>query len=199
MSAYLYDKVLVERLKEVTGDSRIRVIDPDNALSFIAQIGKKDKDVLPAIVLKRGPIALDDYRSQPVALKGETAKIDSDNYVVKAQLIPFRMSWDIDVYTVDRYTCDEIVRELIFYFVMNPRFTVEIPYGLDIKQNFDVFVDSDIQDNSDLVEFENRGEMFRETITVHTENAHFYWTHRQYQVFGKPDVDTFNKSNKGDE
>lgn len=197
MSVYLYEESLVKALREVTGDERIHIVSPDKSIEFFAQFDK-DKTKYPAIVLSRGPLSLLEYQNQPVKLKGQTANIDKENYVVKAQLLNFRMSWNVDIYAVDRYTCDEILRELLFYFTMHPRFEVKVPYGLDIVQNFDVFIEDDITDNTDLVDFNNTGEFFRETFTIYTENGHFYYSRRQYQVFGKPDVDII-KSNKGDE
>ena len=189
MSVYLYEKSLVNRLREITGDSRIHIISPDNPISFMAQIDR-DKVSFPAIILSRGPVRLQEYQNQVVALKGQTAKIDDESFVVKAQLLPLHIEWNIDVYAVDRFTCDEIIRELVFYFVTHPRFQVEVPYQLDIPQNFDVFVMDDIVDNSDLVEFDNRGECFRETLTIYTENAHFFSSRRLYQTsIVDPEVD----------
>lgn len=199
MSVYLYDEVLVKRLREVVGDSRIHIIDPSLAITFLSQFDK-DRVKFPAIVLSRKSVSLLDYRNQVVALKGQTAKIDQDNLVVKAKLIPMRIEWSLNVYTVDRYSCDEIIRELVFYFTSNPRFEVEVPYQLDIKQNFDVFLSSEIEDNSDLVEFPNRGEYFRETLSLYTENAYMFSSHRQYPVISVPDVESNNSNqfNKGD-
>lgn len=189
MSVYLYDEALVKQMRKITGDDRIHIVDPDSAISFFAQFDK-DKVEFPAIVISRGAVTLNDYRNQVVALKGQSARIDENNLVVKAKLIPIRIEWTIDVFAVDRFTCDEIIRELVFYFITYPRFEVQVPYQLDIPQNFDIFVSSNIEDNSDLVEFPNRGEYFRETITVWTDNAHFYSSHRQYPTKTTSDVDT---------
>lgn len=188
MSVYLYDEVLVNQLREVTGDSRIHIIDPSQAVSFLAQFDN-DKVDLPAIVVSRNSVRLLDYRNQVVALKGQSVRRNSDdNLYVKAQLIPMRIDWNIDVFTVDRYTCDEIIRELVFYFTQQPRFEVHVPYQLDIDQNFDIIMSPDIVDNSDLIEFPNTGERFRETISVYTENAHMYSSRRQYPTRSIPDI-----------
>lgn len=191
MSIYLYEESIVNELREITGDDRIHIITPSQSISFLAQYDK-DKVTYPSIVMSRGPINLGEYKNQVQRLKGETSNIDQDNYVVKAQLIDVRISWNLDIYTVDRYTNDEICRELIFYFTTHPRFTVKIPYGLDISQNFDIFVSDDVVDNTDLTEFPNTGEFFRTTITIYTENAHLFSSHKQYQVIGRPDVDINN-------
>lgn len=190
MSIYLYEKSLVGKIREITGDSRIHVIDPDKSISFISQLSQ-DKANFPAIILSRGPVRLQEYKNQVVALKGQTARIDDDNLVVKAQLLPVHVEWNIDVYAVDRFTCDEIVRELVFYFTTHPCFEVEVPYHLGISQNFDVFLMDDIVDNSDLIEFDNRGEYFRETLTIYTDNAHFFSSRRLYSTsLSGPEVDT---------
>lgn len=199
MSAYLYDNAVVDCLRKVVGDERIHIISPDQAISFLAQFDG-DKVKLPAIVVSRGPISLQDYRNQVVALKGQTAKQNDDNLIVKAQLIPMRMEWNLDIITVDRYTCDEIVRELVYYFTINPRFEVTVPYQLDIPQNFDVLLSPEIVDNSDLLEFPNTGEKFRTTLTIYTENAHMYYSHQQYPVLVTSETrDATDTINKGDE
>lgn len=188
MSAYLYDDALVEELRKITGDNRIHIVPPEQSVSFLAQFDK-DKVSLPAIILSRNLVSIKDTRNQVVALKGQTARYNAeDNTVSKARLIPLRIEWSLDVLAADRYTCDEIVRELVFYFITYPRFEVKVPYDLNIVQNFDIFVNNDIADNTDLVDFPNTGELFRETISLYTENAHFYASKRQYLTRVSPDV-----------
>lgn len=193
MSANLYDTALVNKLQDVAGDSRIRIVPPENATAFLAQIDK-DNVSYPAILLKRTTVQIvEEARNQYAMLKGQTAKYNADdNTVTKARVIPVRINWDIDVYAADRNTCDEIVRELVWFFTVYPRFTVKIPYGLDIEQNFDIMLDPEIVDNTDLLGFDSTGELFRETLSVHTENAHFYSAQRQYLTKVKPDVENIN-------
>lgn len=197
MSVYLYDEAIVDRLRKVTGDSRIHIVPPDLSVSFFAQFDK-DKVEYPAIVVSRGSTinVNQGLYNQVSLLKGQTVRLNSDeNTVSKIKTLPIRVEWNIDVYAVDRYTCDEIVRELVFYLMTYPRFSVKVPYGVDIDQNFDIVVSPEISDNSDLVEFPNTGEIFRETISIYTENARLYSSHRQYLTRVAPDVDVKNKNN----
>lgn len=191
MSVYLYEEALIERFKEITGDDRISIIPPESSISFLAQIGSKDKVDFPAIVLTRGPVTINgDLRNQVQYLKGETSRYNKeDNTAVKARLIPIKINWTVNVYAVDRRTCDEIIRELVFFFMTKPRFYAQIPYDLGINQNFDVILDDEIADNSDLVEFPEHGELFRETLSIHTDNAHFYSSKRQYLTKAETSVD----------
>lgn len=196
MSAYLYDEALVNKLREISGDERIRIVPPERAIMFLAQFDK-DKDKLPAIIVSRGPITINnDLRNQVSILKGQTTRINSDNTASKVKLIPMRMEWNIDVYTVDRFSCDEIIRELVFYFTTYPRFSIKVPYDLDIYQNFDVFLNEDITDNSDLIEFPNTGEYFRETISLYTENAHMWSSGRVYLTKVTSDIHDLNGKSK---
>lgn len=191
MSQYLYEESLIEELQKVTGDGRIHIVPPENSILFLAQISK-DKTKYPAIVLSRGPTTIREEKNQYKALKGETVKINEDSTVKKVKLIDMRFQWNIDIFAVDRFTCDEIVRELVFFFTVHPRFLVTIPYGLNIKQNFDIILANDIEDNSDLVEFPNKGEFFRNTLTIYTENGHFFSSRDQMTTYTKSDVDTNN-------
>ena len=188
MSVYLYEESLVEKLRDITGDDRIHIITPDRAIQYLAEFDK-DKVQLPAIVLSRNSVRLNDSRNFYGMMKGETARVEEDATVVKAKIIPITINWSVNIYAVDRFTCDEIVRELVFYFMTNPRFYITVPYDLNIRQEFDVFLDNEIADNSDLVSFPNTGEYFRETLTIYTDNAHFYASQKQYPTFIVPRVD----------
>lgn len=190
MSQYLYEKSLVERLRSVLDDDRVHIIDPDNSIRFLAEVSN-DKTHFPAVVISRGPTTLSDYRSQSQILKGQSAKINDDGSVKKLKLIEVRFQWQVDVFAVDRYTCDEILRELVFFYITYPRYEVKVPYGLDdLPQNFDIIVGQDLEDNSDLMEFSNRGEYFRETLTIYTENAHLYSSRDQMTTYVKSEIDS---------
>ena len=180
MSVYLYDEALVERLRRISGDDRIRVISPDNAILFLAQFDK-DKDKLPAIIVSRTGVTINhQLRNQVAILRGQSSRLNEDNTASKMKNIPLRIEWNIDVYAVDRFTCDEIIRELVFYLYSYPRFSIKVPYDIDVEQNFDVFLEPEIADNSDLIEFPNRGEFFRETLSIYTENAHMFSSGKIY-------------------
>lgn len=180
MSVYLYDNALVEKLKSVTQDSRIRVIPPEDTISLLAQIDK-DKVEFPAIIVTRGQVSLfQNTRNQYAYLKGESVRLNEDSTVTKIKPLPMRITWTINIYAVDRYSCDEITRELVFYLMTYPRCFVQVPYGIDVPQNFDLILDNDIEDNSDLANFSELGEYFRETLTVYTENAHMFSSGRRY-------------------
>lgn len=208
MSVYLYDEALVERLRKISGDDRIRVISPDNAILFLAQFDK-DKDKLPAIIVSRTGVTINhELRNQVAILRGQSFRLNEDNTASKMKNLPMRIDWNIDVYAVDRFTCDEIIRELVFYLYTYPRFMVRVPYDVDIDQNFDVFLEPEIADNSDLIDFPNRGEYFRETLSIYTENAHMFASSKVYLTkavafteVSKPlrDKLDINNLDKGDE
>ena len=65
------------------------------------------------------------------------------------------------MFTVSKAQGDELLRELIFHIMLHPTLQVDIPYKLDMQHNFNVFLESDVVDNSDTVEHVNKGVLFR--------------------------------------
>jgi len=181
MSIYLYEESLINELRKITKDTRVNIVSPELTSSFLAQVGK-DKNIYPAVLLTRNSAEIvKELTSLPTVLKGDTATV-KDNLVQKAKFITVRVEWSLNVYAVDRFTCDEIIRELLFYFYTYPKFYVQIPYGLDIRQEFDVLLNPDITDNTDLNGFDDKGELFRETLTIWSDNVHLFSRGSQYIV-----------------
>ena len=192
MSVYLYEEALVERLRNVIHDDRVHIISPDLTSSFLAQFDK-DKNHYPAITLTRNSVGIvKEMKNLPLMLKGNTSTV-RDGLIQKARLIPMRIEWSLNIYAVDRYTCDEIVRELVFYFITQPKFYVKVPYGLDIEQEFDIILDSDIADNTDLNDFDDKGELFRNTLNLWTDNAYLFSQGLNYPINVEPEIGTIKK------
>jgi len=187
MSVYLYEEALVERLRNVIHDDRVHIISPDLTSSFLAQFDS-DKNHYPAITLTRTNVNIvPELKNLPLMIRGDTSTI-KDGLIQKARMIPMKIEWSLNIYAVDRYTCDEIVRELVFYFITQPKFYVKIPYNLDIEQEFDVILSNDITDNTDLNDFDNKGELFRNTLNIWTDNAHFFSQGLSYPTSIEPEV-----------
>lgn len=90
------------------------------------------------------------------------------------KIIPIRLDYQLDVYTVDRKTNDEIYRELLFYFINHPTLEVNIPYTLNTRHVFNIFFNDDITDNSDTVEHVNKGVLYRYTSTFFSNDAYLF-------------------------
>lgn len=174
MSVYKYDNAIVNKLRELTNDSRIYVTPPDNVIRTIGQIDS-DKIELPLISVARTGYSILDSRSHPMKFEGSSAGYNEDlQRFVRFQMIPIRINYLMDVWTKHREENDNIIRELVFYFSTHPTIKVPIGYGLNFDHNFNLILDSQVEDNSDIVEHKNRGEYFRQTLSMYTDDAYLW-------------------------
>lgn len=179
MSVNLYDNAIVDKLKEITKDSRIFINTSDNIFSII---GKEENDNIefPLISVSRtGMSIISDRVSYPLMKAGSLAKVNENKeYFTRLQAIPIRINYMIDVWTTTRLDNDNIVRELIFYFFTHPTLQIEIPYTVNVKHNFNLFINSDIEDNSDISEHKSRGIYYRQTLSLYTDDAYIWKSSR---------------------
>lgn len=171
---YLYDRAVVDKFREIFRDPRITVQPPENAIRYTAQL-ENDDVTFPLISINRTNWSVRDSDiNWAQSRTGIADHINDNNTVSVMRAIPIQMSYQLDIYTVDRITNDEIYRELIFYFLKHPTLEVEIPYTLDNKHVFNLVMDSDITDNSDTVEHINKGVLYRYTSTWNVTDAYLF-------------------------
>lgn len=174
MSVYMYDEAIVEDLRLLLNDDRIHIVPVDNVFRLIARLNE-DNIEMPLISLTRTGWQLADNKPQMMKFDGALAGYDRrDNSLKRVQAIPIRIGYQLDVWTKTRKENDNILRELIFYYSTHPTLIVNIEYGLDITHDFNIFFDADIEDNSDIVEHRNRGEYFRQTVSIYTDDAYLW-------------------------
>jgi hypothetical protein len=171
---YLYDEAIVNKFRTIFDDSRITVQPPENAIRYVAQLSEDDVS-FPLISLNRtawsiraGDISWAQSRT------GIANRVNSDNTISVMRAIPIRLEYQLDIYTVDRLTNDEIYRELIFYFIKHPTLEVDIPYTVDGKHVFNLDINPDITDNSDTVEHVNKGVLYRYTSAWVVKDAYLF-------------------------
>jgi len=170
---YLYDTALVNDLRSIFSDGRIFICPPDRVFATIGRLNEDDVK-MPMISVLRTGTSLGNSQ-HPMRFTGELLSIDPETNVnVKVQAIPITINWQIDVWSKHREENDNIVRELIFYYMTHPTLLVDIPYGTNLKHNFNIFFDSNIEDNSDISDHVNRGEYFRQTLSVYSDDAYLW-------------------------
>lgn len=171
---HIYDDAIIEKFRELFNTDKIFIIPPERAKDTIAQLSRDDI-TFPLISLDRHGFTLRDSGSNWTAsIKGVADSVDSTGKANIMHTIPIRIQYQLDVFTVDRLSCDEILRELLFYFKLHPTLYVDIPYGLNGKHKFNVFFNSDIEDNSDTVNHINNGVLYRYTATLYTDDAYLF-------------------------
>ena len=173
MSAYLYDKAIVERFRRIF-DNKIWIEPTDNVMKTLA-LSSRDDITFPFVSLTRTGWSISDSKSFSLAFEGGTFRYSEDDETFwDGQLIPMRLTYLLDVWTKTREENDNLITELVWYITTHPKMYVKIPYGLDIEHSFNIFLDSDIEDNSDIVQHQDRGEYFRQTLSIYTDDCYFW-------------------------
>lgn len=181
MSVKAYDDAIVSRFRSIFNDSTISILPPENAIRYIAQL-RKDKVELPLIsIMRTGYSIVGSMVNQSAKMTGSFTRRDDVNNGLFARSLPIRIEYQLDVYTVDRWSNDELCRELIFFFYQHPTLKAHFDYGLGIDHNFNLFIDDDIVDNSDTVNHTDFGVMFRSTFTFYTDDARLFQSYKQIQ------------------
>lgn len=193
MSFGCYDDAIIENFRKVFNDDRIYILPVEDAFRFVSQLNRDDVKFPLISTTRLGVTILSSEVNQAQKMTGHLVRRDGFNNNVFAQSIPIRIEYQLDIFTVDRRTCDEITRELIFYFYQHPTLVAHFDYGLDIDHNFNLFLNDDVVDNSDTLEHVNKGVKFRNTLTFYTDDARLVRSKKFTQGEIKADVKTLPK------
>lgn len=195
MSVHRYDKAIIDHFREVLDDERIHILPVEQAIRFTAQL-RKDDVRFPLISTNRLGYSLRLSDGNFYGLRnGAYQNRNDDGTNTFAQVIPIRINYQMDIFTVDKITGDELTRELIFHIMQNPTLTVDIPYQLNMSHKFNIFLDSDIVDNSDTIENVNTGVKFRNTLTFYTDDAYLFASSKQ--LHGNVTAEVYNRKKRG--
>lgn len=193
MSVGLYDKAIIDHFREIFDDERIHILPVEHAIRFTAQL-QKDDVKFPLISTTRLNYSIRTSDVNFHALRqGGYQNRNSNGTNMFAQIIPIRINYQMDIFTVDKTTGDELVRELVFHIMQNPTLMVDVPYKLNMEHNFNIFLDSDIVDNSDTIEHLDKGVRFRNTLTFYTDDAYLFASREQLHGNVTGTVKTFNR------
>lgn len=197
---YDYDNAIVQDLRNITHNDKrnIYIIPPEDYFDLNAMMNK-DNIKLPLISLTRPSWSLLDRKPQTMIFDGFLAEADKEKDLIKnIQAIPISISYQLDIWTNNRKENDMIMRELIWYYTLNPTLCVNIPYkNIDYPHEFNIFFDNEIEDNSDIVEHKNQGRLFRQTIGFYTDDA-YLWKIKERR-FTKLDVVTVEINDREEE
>ena len=181
MSVKCYDDAIIARFREVFNDDTISILPVENAIRYIAQL-KRDNVTFPLVsTMRTGYSIVSSNVNHPAKMIGSFTTRNGENDNIFAQSIPIRIEYQLDIYTVDRWSCDEITRELIFFFYQHPTLVAHFDYGLGIDHNFNIFLEDDVVDNSDTVDHWEKGVLFRNTLTFYTDDARLFRRKKQIQ------------------
>jgi hypothetical protein len=193
MSFGCYDKAIIENFQKLFNTGNVHILPVEDALRFTSQLNRDDVEFPLISTTRLGVTILSSEVNQAQKTTGHLVRRDGYNNNVFAQSIPIRIEYQLDIFTVERWACDEITRELIFYFYQHPTLVAHFDYGLNIEHNFNLFLNDEVVDNSDTIEHINTGVKFRNTLTFYTDDARLVRSKKFIQGEVKADVATMPK------
>lgn len=174
MSVYLYDDAIVTKLRNWRSNNDITISVPENLFTYLADINN-DRIKLPQISLIRLPdIEILNTNKKMLSREGLSYNVNETN-ISTLSAIPIRISYQLDIYTRKRKDNDDLMREIIFKLINNPRLEIEIPYNHSDKSHyFNLKLNSTIVDNSNVAEHLEKGEFFRSTLDLYVDDAYLF-------------------------
>lgn len=180
MSIYIYDKAITEKFNEILGDSRISIVPFETAFRKSGVDG--DDVTLPFVSISRQGWSLTQQTKNITAYMVGKPKVKKDIHYTNAYL-PIEIQYNIDVVTRNREQNDELCRELILYIHRHPELIAEVTYlGITQRFGFHWFLGNDVVDNSEISEFENRGQYYRSTLSMVVDEAQLLYVEKYVPV-----------------
>ena len=174
---YLYDEALLNKIRNWVGDPNITITGPDDSNSLFtyrADQSQKDMIELPLINLSRMThITLETTNKKPLSFRGHRYRSNEENTSV-LDAIPMDLRYQLDIFTRHRRENDDMLREFIFKIVNNPTLELEIPFQSEKSHVFNMRLENNVEDNSDIPEHLINGEYFRSTLVIYIDDAYLF-------------------------
>ena len=180
MSIYIYDKAIIEKFKEILRYPRISIVPFESAFRKSGVDG--DDVTLPFVSISRQGWSLTQQTKNITGYMVGKPKTKNDIYYTNAYL-PIEIHYNIDIVTRNREENDELCRELILYIHRHPELIAEVTYlGITQRFGFHWFLGNDVVDNSEISEFENRGQYYRSTLSMVVDEAQLIYVEKYVPV-----------------
>ena len=174
MSVYFYDKAITDRIRTVIGDPDVHIITSEKM--FTKSKDAHDDPEMPAISLYRSGFSLSTLNKNIVMYRRGRYERDPETHSLYfTQALPISITYQVDVWTRTREQNDEFVRELLWYFTLFPEHRIQLTYeNFNQSVGFNVFLGDQVIDNSEINEFENRGQYYRSTFEISVDEAQIF-------------------------
>lgn len=187
MSAYLYDKALVEKFKNWTSSSKTQVYGPSETrrlYEIIADTTTDSKIKLPIIAISRDmgyEIINSGTTRRPLSYDGvDRLYNEKTNSMKIINAIPISLTYQIDVYARLEEEADILMRNLVFNIVNYPAMEISIP-NADLNHTARIsFKSSTITDNSNMSERFIEGNITVLSAVISIDDA-YLWDVRQHR------------------
>lgn len=174
MSVYLYDEAILNRIRTVLGEDTIHIITPEKV--FTKSNNKGDDPIFPGVSLYRPSYSLSTLGKTMSGYRvGRQEYSETLNQIISTRALPISINYQIDVYTRYREQNDELTKELLWFFSLYPLHKLTLTFD-DYEKTieFNVFLGDEITDNSEINEFENKGQYYRSSFYLTVDSAQLF-------------------------
>ena len=181
MSASIYDKALLEKIKSWVGDTNFHVYGADETRRLFQVVAdeNKDKIQLPIIAIRRSGYEVLNMNMRQLSYNGMAiGKTCPVSMLLNA--IPIKLQYQLDLYTRYYEQADELSRNLMFSIMNYNRLDIIVPYnGANFTHRSTMRVGTEIQDNSAVPERLVSGQFTRLTMNVDIDDAYIWDVHER--------------------
>lgn len=179
MACRYYDDILIEKLKRWAPEaSNLRVLKPEESERLFKLTADDNVDAnfkMPFMALSRDTdIELSQNIKTNKSFDG-LKLLQNNEQTIELNVIPIKLSYQLDIYTKKQEEADEYVREFLFKLINNPLIKIEIPYNdTKILHTANIRVLSTVSDTSDIGERVFSGQFTRWTIQLEIQDAFLF-------------------------
>ena len=178
MAIRFYDDALYEKIRKWVQDPNMRILRPDETTRLFqmkADMGNDQPIKLPFIAISRDrDIEILNVQKQVKTFDGFVHS-SNEKRTMQINVVPIEIGYQIDIYTKGIAEADEYVRNFVFNFINLPKLKVEIPYNDSHYEHIsNIWLDSNITDNSDIKERLFPDQFVRFTIKLSVDDAYLF-------------------------
>lgn len=180
MSFYLYDNALKEKLSNVF-DNVVNCSE-DKAIDY-SQDEETAQVTLPMISFWRLNNNLDTnmYNASAILRGRDIARVNNKaTNILNYKELPIVLTYQVDIWSDRRYEVDEILKELLLYFMEEPNLEVEEP-NVDYTYSFPMTI-TELNSDVDVSSFDEKGVLYRQTISLEINNARLLYPNAEKVV-----------------
>lgn len=206
---YAYDIAIVQDLrarfkqppiKQSDVNQTVQIGSANNMFDIIGQLND-DQVIMPFVSLQRinWQLNLDRQGYQTFIGDRVYTRLSNENQSVeiRAQVIPITINYQLSVWTKDRITNDALMSELLFYYHLRPSLLVHVGYGLNLAHKFNIYFNSEVEDNSDIANHNVNGTYFRQDINFYTDDAYLWRANHIDKVSVSPGLYFYYEDDSG--
>jgi hypothetical protein len=174
-----YDKALFDKIKGIYDE--VIFASPDEAFKINAS--QHDGRVLmPFISVWRLPeFAINRMTYNDSRVRAGDRLRFVDNTQKNLRGVPVTLTYQVDIYSNKRNSCDGITSELVLHLLENPYVNVCFGGGEEpFVQQFELVVSDNINDNTNISDFEDTGRSYRLTVEAVFNEAIIYRVDKDY-------------------